>query len=169
MLNEFVVRLFGESSEFVKYLITILLSALPVFELRGGIPIGSIGFNIPWYICYILAVIGNLLPIPFILLFISKFIEWSKKTKHLSWLGKWLEKKANKNTAKIQKWEFIGLILFIAIPLPITGAWTGALVAGFTGMNKKKSFLAISIGVLIAGIIVTLICTGVLKGLEFLL
>ncbi|MBP5207693.1 MAG: small multi-drug export protein [Clostridia bacterium] len=142
---------------------------LPIVELRGAIPIGSLAFKIPWYWCYILSVIGNLVPIPFILIFIEKLIGWFKKTKHLKKLGLFLESKAEKNTARVQKYEVFGLMLFVAIPLPMTGAWTGALVAALTGMKFKNSMISIIGGVLIAGAIVTLICQGVLGFLSFLI
>jgi uncharacterized membrane protein len=142
---------------------------LPIVELRGGIPIGVLAFKIPWYWCYILCVIGNLLPVPFILLFVKRVIEWSKGTKRLKKLGLWLEKKANKNTPKVQRFEVFGLMLFVAIPLPMTGAWTGALVAALTGMKFKNSMISIIGGVLIAGAIVTLIVQGALGFLSFMI
>ncbi len=151
-----------------KYLIAFLVSMLPIVELRGGIPAAYAG-GIEWYWAYILCCLGNLLPIPFILLFIDKVIKWMVTSKHFSKIGRWLEKKAAKNTSKVQKYEFFGLMLFVAIPLPMTGAWTGALVAGVTKMKFWNAILSILLGVLIAGAIVTLICTGVLAGLNFLL
>lgn len=145
---------------------------LPIVELRGGIPVAYAGGGIDgieWYWAYALCCLGNLLPVPFILLFIDKIIKWMVKSKHFSKIGIWLEKKAEKNTAKVQKYEFFGLMLFVAIPLPMTGAWTGALVAGVTKMKFWPAILSILLGVLIAGAIVTLICTGLLAGLSFLL
>ena len=169
MITEFIIKTFGEAAGWVKYLVTGIISMLPIVELRGAIPIGSMAFKIPWYWCYILCVIGNLVPIPFILIFIEKLIGWFKKTKHLRKFGLFLEAKAEKNTARVQKYEVFGLMLFVSIPLPMTGAWTGALVAALTGMKFKNSMISIIGGVLIAGVIVTLICQGVLGFLSFLI
>ena len=113
--------------------------------------------------------IGNLLPVPIILLFIKKLIGWMKTTKKLNKLGLWLESKAEKNTPKVQRFEVFGLMIFVAIPLPMTGAWTGALVAALTGMKFRNALVSITGGVLIAGVIVTLICEGVLGFLSFLI
>lgn len=168
MIAQFIENTFGAAAEWIKYAVTFLVSMLPIVELRGSIPIGY-AFKIPWYWCYILSVIGNLLPIPFILIFIKKLIGWFKKTKRLNKLGVWLEAKAEKNTSKIQKYEVFGLMLFVSVPLPVTGAWTGALVAALTGMKFRNSMISIIGGVLIAGAIVTLICQGVLGFLSFLI
>ena len=168
MIKEFITETFGQADAWIKYLVTFAVSMLPVSELRGAIPIGTI-FNIPWYICYPMCVIGNFIPVPFILIFIEKIIRWFKTTKRLKKLGLWLEKKAAKNTPRIQKYETFGLLLFVSIPLPMTGAWTGALVAALTGMKFKNSILSILGGILIAGAIVTLIAYGVLTFLNFLI
>ncbi len=169
MITKFIIETFGGAAAWVKYLVTGIISMLPIVELRGAIPVGSLAFKIPWYWCYILCVLGNLLPIPFILIFIKRLIAWFKTTKRLKKLGLYLEAKAAKNTAKIQKYEVFGLMLFVAIPLPMTGAWTGALVAALTGMKFKNSMISITGGVIIAGAIVTLICQGVLGFLSFLI
>ncbi len=169
MITKFIIETFGGAATWVKYLVTGIISMLPIVELRGAIPVGSLAFKIPWYWCYILCVLGNLLPIPFILIFIKRLIAWFKTTKRLKKLGLYLEAKAAKNTAKIQKYEVFGLMLFVAIPLPMTGAWTGALVAALTGMKFKNSMISITGGVIIAGAIVTLICQGVLGFLSFLI
>ena len=169
MIAEFLARTFGAAADWVKYIVTFIVSMFPIVELRGAIPVGSLAFNIPWYWCYILSVLGNLLPIPFILLFIEKLIGWFKKTKHLRKFGLWLEARAAKNTPKVQRFEIFGLMLFVAIPLPMTGAWTGALVAALTGMKFKNSMISIICGVLIAGAVVTLIVQGALGFLSFLI
>ena len=149
--------MFSGAAGWVKYIVTFLVSALPIVELRGAIPLGILAFKIPWYWCYILSVLGNLLPVPIILLFVKKAIGWTKNTKHLKKVGEWLESKAAKNTPKVQRFEVFGLMLFVAIPLPMTGAWTGALVAALTGMRFRNSMISVVGGVLIAGAIVTLI------------
>lgn len=169
MISEFIVETFGSSAEWIKHVITVLISMLPVVELRGAIPIGILSFDIPWYVTYILAVIGNMIPVPFILLFVEKFIGWLKTKKKLARFGLWLERKADRNTEKVQRYKLFGLMLFVAIPLPMTGAWTGSLVAALTNTKFKYSIISVLCGVLIAGVIVTLICEGVLGFLSFLI
>jgi len=138
------------------YLYIFLISMLPFIELRGAIPYGFlIGLN-PILIFFI-AIIGNMVPVPFILLFLGDiekyFRRWKKIARLMDWLFDRTYKKANK---KIRKWEYLALILFVAIPLPGTGAWTGSLIAYLFKINLKKAVLMIFIGVIIAGIIVTL-------------
>ena len=109
-------------------------SILPIIELRGAIPLGA-GLGLHWLECFILSVVGNLLPIPFILLFMRWILRMMKKVKGLCKIALWLEEKAEKSRGKIEKYAFWGLVLFVAIPLPGTGAWTGSLVAAVTGMR----------------------------------
>lgn len=135
-------------------LLVFIVSLFPIVELRGAIPVGFVlGMN-PW-ILYILAIVGNLLPIPFILLLIRPLIRWFLKTKYLRRFGLWLEAKVEKHKGKVERYEFWGLCLFVAIPLPGTGAWTGALIAAFLDMRLKKALPPIILGVLIAGLIMT--------------
>ncbi len=143
-----------------------LCSMLPIIELRGAIPFGF-ALDMPWYQAYILAVLGNIVPVPFILLFIRKILNAMEKSKvkFFNKFAGFLHSKAEKNRAKIEKYSFWGVCLFVAIPLPVTGAWTGSLVAALIDMKFWKAFLSAVIGVLIAGAIVTLIMYG---GAEFL-
>lgn len=151
-------------------LTVLLCSMIPIVELRGSIPVGWFAFDMPWWLVYILAVIGNLIPVPFILLLIRKVLEWmgKSKVKFFNRLAGWLSRKADKNTDKIQKYGFWGVCLFIAIPLPMTGAWTGSLVAATIKMNFWKAFLSALLGVMIAGAVVTLICFGIQGGISWL-
>ena len=144
-----------------------ICSMLPIIELRGSIPLGA-ALGLPWYSNFIISVIGNLLPVPFILLLIKKVLEWMKTTKTFSRFALWLERKAEKNKGKLEKGVFIGLMLFVAIPIPGTGAWTGALLAALSGTKFGKSMIAISTGVLIAGTVMTLASYGVVGFLGFL-
>ena len=144
-----------------------ICSMLPIIELRGSIPLGA-ALELPWFSNYIISVVGNLLPVPLILLLIKKILEWMKTTKAFSRFALWLERKAEKNKGKLEKGVFIGLMLFVAIPIPGTGAWTGALLASLTGVKFGKSMLAITLGVLIAGVIMTLASYGVVGFLGFL-
>lgn len=156
--------------KFVKYLIVFFVSMVPIIELRGAVPIGT-GMGLPWHFTLIVAIIANCLPIPFILFFVKKVLEWMRtcKISLFSKISNWLYVKAEKNRPKIEKYAVWGLFLFVAIPLPGTGAWTGALVASLFDMDRKKASLSIFGGVVGAGIIMTLISQGVLGFLSFLL
>ena len=148
----------------------IICSMIPIIELRGGIPLGM-ALGLPWWQSFIYAVIGNMLPIPFVLLFITKFIAWTTKCriKLLNKFGNWLVRKAEKNREKIEKYSFWGVCFFVAIPLPITGAWTGSLVASVIDMKFWRALLSCFLGVLIAATVVTLISYGALAAFTFLL
>ena len=148
-----------------------LCSMVPVIELRGAIPLGwFLEPQTPWWMTYLLAVAGNMLPVPFILLMIRQVLTWMEKMpiKFVRAVAAWLRRKAEKNTDKIQRYGFWGLCFFIAIPLPITGAWTGSLVAATIHMKFWRAMLSAFLGVLIAGAIVTLLCLGVSSGIEWL-
>ena len=151
-----------------EYLHIFLLSMVPVFELRGAIIAGA-AEQLPWYNVFIVSVIGNMIPIPFILLFIRKILELMKKIPLLSKIALWLEKKGNKNREKVLKGTFIGLILFVGIPLPGTGAWTGALAASLVDMRMKRALPSIYAGILIAAVIMTLASYGSVSFLSFLI
>lgn len=152
------------SIPFGKELIVFLISLMPILELRGGlIAAALLGLDI--VPAFIICIIGNLLPIPFILWFITPIFNKLKKTKHLSKLVNKIEKKALSKKDKIEKAEFWGLLFFVGIPLPGTGGWTGSLIASLINMDKKKAMLAITCGVLLAGLIVGSISFGLLKGI----
>lgn len=135
-------------------------SMLPVIELRGAIPLGSV-LGVQPLLCYAIAVAGNLLPVPFILLLIRWVLEGMKRIPGVRRVAFWLEEKAEKNRAKVERYAFWGLLLFVAVPLPGTGAWTGALVAALMGMRFSKAMLSITGGVLIAGAVITAASYGV--------
>ena len=149
-----------------KELCVFFCSMLPIIELRGAIPL-AFALGLPWWQAYLISVIGNLLPVPFILIFINIIIKWMKnsKVKFFNKISNFLLIKVEKKRDKIEKYSFWGLTLFVAIPLPVTGAWTGSLVAAVIGMKPWKAFLSALIGVLVAGLIVTLIVYG---GIGFL-
>lgn len=140
--------------------VVILISMIPLLELRGSILVAGILLQMQLLPTYILAVIGNMIPIPFILLFIKVIFNWMKKIKGISKFPYWCENKAIKHSDKIKKYGYLGLYLFVAIPLPGTGAWTGALAATLFNMDFKKSLLAILLGVATAGIVMTIIAMG---------
>lgn len=143
-----------------KILIVLLTAMVPVLELRAAIP-AAVATGIDIVPAYIIAVVGNLIPIPFIILFIRKIFDWMKrKSEKLGALVAKLEAKADRNKQKVLKYEFWGLVLLVAIPLPGTGAWTGALVAAMLNMQLKRALPAIAIGVVIAGVAVSLVTVG---------
>ena len=152
------------SIPFGKELVVFLISLMPILELRGGlIAAALLGLDI--VPAFIICIIGNLLPIPFILWFITPIFNKLKKTKHLSKFVNKIEKKALSKKDKIEKAEFWGLFFFVGIPLPGTGGWTGSLIASLIDMDKKKAMLAITCGVLLAGLIVGSLSFGLLKGI----
>ena len=144
---------------FVKYLIVFFISMIPIVELRGAIPIAeSIGLNILLY--YPIAIIGNMLPVPFIYWFARKTLEWGKDKKLIGKFFTWCLQKGEKGGEKIKKATgnggvFWALLLFVGIPLPGTGAWTGTLAASFLKLDFKTSITAVMLGVLLAGIIMS--------------
>jgi uncharacterized membrane protein len=138
-----------------KEIIVVIIAALPIIELRGAIPVAINIFHIPWYWAFLLAVTGNMLPVPMLLLFFAYLEKLLSKTKFGKKLIQWALERARRPNALIKKYERIGLIIFVAIPLPVTGAWTGSIAAFLCGIKYKYSFLAILTGVLIAGVIVT--------------
>lgn len=136
-------------------LVTMAVSMLPVLELRGAIPFGvGLGLN-PWQ-AMIASIIGNMIPVPFIILFIRRIFTWlRKKSSRLeSFVGR-LEARAEGKWEKVHRYETLGLIILVAIPLPGTGAWTGALIAALMNMSLKRAMLPIFIGVVIAGLLIT--------------
>ncbi|MBO7565276.1 MAG: small multi-drug export protein [Clostridiales bacterium] len=151
-----------------KTLYVFMISMIPIIELRGSIPYAA-GAGLPWYVAFITAVIGNLLPVPFILLFVKKVFDWMRKYPKLKKIVDFCENKFAKKVEKAGNTAFWTLVGFIAIPLPGTGAWTGSGIAAVCEVPFKKALLAAVIGVLIAATVVTMIAYGVLAGLSFLL
>lgn len=142
-----------------KSLAVFIVSMMPVVELRGAIPFGvSLGMN--WRDVYLISVIGNMLPVPFIILFFRPLIEYFEKTKLFGTLASKLRRRTNSKIAGMNKYKMLGLFLFVAIPLPGTGAWTGAAIAGLLKMRIKHSFLPIFFGVIVAGILMMGISYG---------
>jgi uncharacterized membrane protein len=140
---------------FAKELAVLIIAASPIVELRGAIPVAIIGFEMPWQYTLPLAIIGNLLPVPFILLFLDTASRWLSKIALFDRFFNWLFERTRRRGKIIGKYKRIGLALFVAIPLPITGAWTGSLAAVVFGFKFTHAFLSILVGVCIAGVIVT--------------
>ena len=136
------------------YLLTLLISMVPVIELRGAIPIGYYAFELPIVPVVILSILGNLLPVPFLVVFGGKVLNWLAKFPKFGKPFRWILSLGEKKVAKMHKTLFWGLFLFVAIPLPGTGAWTGSLIAITLKQDLKHSFLPIALGVLGAGAII---------------
>ncbi len=147
-----------------KYLIIFFISMIPLIELRGAIPY-AVGFNIPLLPSYIIAIIGNMLPVPFIYLFARKILVWGSNKKYIGKFFSWCLRKGESGGEKLkEKAEngiYIALLLFVGIPLPGTGAWTGTLAASILDLDFKKSIIAIFLGLILASIIMMLLSLGV--------
>ena len=131
-----------------------IVSLLPIVELRGAIPIGA-ALGVDPFVCFIVAVVGNLLPVPFIILLGRHICKWLKKFKPFRKITEKVESKVEKKADKVMKNAALGLFIFVAIPLPGTGAWTGALIASLFNMRFKYALPSISLGVVTAGVIMT--------------
>jgi uncharacterized membrane protein len=164
----YIVELFRsfEALKCGKELIVFIISLMPILENRGGLIAARILEMEPIIGC-VVSFIGNILPVPFILWFIKKIIDWMRnsRVKFFNKFVNWLDKKVDKKKTQIEKYGFLGLVLFVGIPLPGTGAWTGCLIAAMLNMDKKKSFIAAAIGVLMAGIIISLLSIGIFDGI----
>ena len=151
---------------FKKYVLILLVSMVPVVELRGAIPI-AVGMGLNKLPSFIIAIIGNMIPVPFIYLFARKMLTWGKDKKFIGKLCKFClnkgEKGGRKLEAKAGRGLYIALLLFVGIPLPGTGAWTGTLAASILNMDFKKSVIAVTLGVLLAGLIMMAISFGVFE------
>lgn len=151
---------FFTETDFGRYIATFFISMVPVIELRGAIPIG-VGMGLGHMEAMLISIIGNMVPVPFIILFVRRIFAWMKHVNpKLGALAERFEKRAYKKRDVIKKWEIFGLVILVAIPLPGTGAWTGALVAALFNIRIRSAISAIFVGVVIAGILVTGITYG---------
>ena len=155
-----------------KYLWVFLISMVPIIELRGAIPV-AVGMGLPLIPSYIICIIGNMLPVPFIYFFARKVLIWGADKpvigKFFTFCLEKGEKGGKKLQAKAGRGLFVALLLFVGVPLPGTGAWTGTLAASLLDMDFKSSVIAVMCGVLLAGVIMALISNGVLGALSFML
>ena len=144
-----------------EFCFTILVSMIPVIELRGGIPFG-VAAGLPVWAAYLAAVIGNLIPVPFIIVYIRRIFMWMRRRlPKLNSLVDKLERKAHLKGQKVTRYKYLGLAIFVAIPLPGTGAWTRALVASFLDMPLRKAIPSIAAGVVVAGAAISILTFGV--------
>lgn len=149
-----------------KYIITFFISMVPLVELRLGVPFGT-GMGLPWHWCLIVCMIGNMIPVPFIFFFARKLLIWGSDKKIIGKFCSFCLQKGEKGGKKLQEKAgrgiYVALLLFVGIPLPGTGAWTGTLAASILDLDFKKSTLAVVLGVLLAGLIMTVL-SQVVKG-----
>lgn len=158
LVTWFMENLAGKIS---KEMIVFIISMVPILELRGGLLASSV-LNIPIVKAIWICVIGNIIPVPFILLLITQVFNWMKKWKIFRPMVEKLENKAMGKSEQIEKYEFWGLVLFVGIPLPGTGAWTGSLIAALLGVKFRKAFPAVMLGIVLATIIMSIVSYGLL-------
>lgn len=158
-IPRFLESLLG-STYFGKCAITFFVSLLPVIELRGAIPIGA-AMGLPWFVCAAVSVVGNIVPVPLIIVFCRKVFAWMrKKSSRLGKWADWFENSAKAKSGRLYRSELIGLMIFVAIPLPGTGAWTGAIIAAILDIRLKSALPSIGAGVIIACVLVAGITYG---------
>ena len=154
-----------------KYLLIFLVSMVPLIELRGGVPI-AVGMGLPYFPSLIVCILGNMLPVPIIYFFARKVLEWGRDKKYIGKFFTYCIEKGERGGQKLvdkagRGGLFVALMLFVGIPLPGTGAWTGTLAASFLNMGIKSTSLAVVLGVILAGVIMGLASTGVFSVLGF--
>ena len=160
-LVEFFIDLFNGIS---KEVIIFIISLMPILELRGGLLAATL-LDVEFVRAAVICIIGNILPIPIVLLFLRFVLDLFEKWSVTKKIVTWLEKKVEEKREQIDKYGYLGLIIFVGIPLPGTGAWTGSLIAIMLGMNRKKSFVCILLGILLAAIIMSILSYGILGNL----
>ena len=143
-------------------ILVFIISLMPILELRGGLLAAAL-LGLDPLPSYIISIIGNVLPVPFILLLITKVLAWMRnsKVKFFNKIAKWLDEKVEKHKGQIEKFGYLGVVLFVGIPLPGTGAWTGSLIASVLNMDKKKTFITVLGGVVMASIIMMILSFGI--------
>ncbi len=145
------------------WFVTLIISMLPLVELRLSLPLALVYYDMPWVQAFTISVIGNIIPIPFIMILLRRGEQWLRRYKW--WervIDKWFDRLRNRATTTIERFEVLGLWIYVAIPLPITGAWTGALIAYLFDLDRRRAFYSITAGVLTAGLIVLFITESVL-------
>ena len=151
-----------------KEAIVFIISMIPILELRGALLVAGPLLGVPVTTAVPISVIGNIIPVPFILMLITPVFRWMKETKLFRPMVEKLESKAMRKSDQIEKYEFWGLVLFVGIPLPGTGAWTGSLIAALLGIKFKKAFPAVILGILMATVIMCFISYVLLGGVSLL-
>lgn len=144
-----------------------IISAAPLIEQRGAIPVGILTYNINPFVVFIVSYLGSLFPVPFILLLFNTIFEWMKRYKVFNIVNGYIERKLNKGSEKIEKYKELGLLILVAIPLPTTGLWTGSAVAAFLKIDFKKSIIYIALGGLISAVLITILSIVFPKALGY--
>lgn len=156
---------------FRKYIIVFLISMVPLLEIRGAIPY-AVGFELPLVPSYIVAIVGNMLPVPFIFFFARKILEWGKDKRYIGKFFTWCLEKGEKGGRKLEskagRGLYWALLLFVGIPIPGTGAWTGTLAASILNMDFKKSVVVVMLGVVLAGVIMLLASLGIFGAIRLI-
>ncbi len=147
-----------------KEILVFIISLLPILELRGGLLAAAL-LGLEPIPSYVISIVGNILPVPFILLLITKILDRMRNSKHFKSVANWLDTKVEKHKGQIEKYGYFGIVLFVGIPLPGTGAWTGSLIASVLNMNRKKTFLAVLVGVFLASIIMMIVSFGIVSNI----
>ncbi len=150
-------------------LTTLVVAALPIVELRGALPYALTLGGLPLWKAYMLSVIGNMMPIPFIIWFLEPATDFLRRWKLGERFVSWLFARTRRKGEKIQRYKALGLILFVAVPLPVTGAWTGSLAGHIFGLKAHKTFFACLAGVCIAGVVVAIVTLGIKEVFSFIL
>ena len=162
---EAIIGAFGGLSTipYGREILVFIISLMPILELRGGL-IAAALLGLDALPSYIISMVGNIIPVPFILLLINKILNWMRNSKigFFNKIANWLFNKVEKHKGQIEKYGYLGVVLFVGIPLPGTGAWTGSLIASVLELDRKKTFGCVLIGVLIASIIMMIISFGVI-------
>ncbi len=146
---DFLNRILGNGND----LVVLFGSAIPVTEMRATIPLGILKYGMDPLWTGVLALVGSTLPVPLLLLFFEKFLVWIRKVRWLGWFSRFLDNRVQKNAKKVERYAEIGLIIFVGIPLPGTGLWTGSMVASFLGLDFKKSFVCVVLGGVMSAVI----------------
>ena len=142
----------------MQYLVVFFMSMVPLIEQRGAIPVGIFAYDLNYFLVFIISLAGSFVPAPFIYLFFNRILDLMKGVKFFDKFTKCVYNKIQKNSKKIEKYEEIGLIAFVGIPLPTTGLWTGSAAAAFLGLDFKKSMICVFAGGLISATIITMVC-----------
>jgi uncharacterized membrane protein len=157
-LAEPLMEALSELPEWGKWIATVLIAMLPIIELRGALPAAHSVFGLSWGAAYFLSVLGNLIPVPFLLRWFPSVEKWLRRWRPFEIFFEWLFTRTHrKGWRKVKIYGDVGLIFFVAIPLPITGAWTGTVLAYLFRINRYRAFVAITMGVLIAGVIMIIV------------
>lgn len=169
MVNRIVKTILGiggtlTGTIFGKYTLIFLISLMPILELRGGLIAASL-LDIPPLWAFLVCLIANMLIIPFVLFLMESILNWLSKINFFNKIISWWKNKALSKKEIIEKYGYLGILLFVAVPLPGSGAWTGCLIAILLGLDKKRSFISAFLGVLIAGVIMLIFSYGILKGI----